>query len=233
MNEHIVRKLFELQDEKYRDFQGALIPTVSRADMIGVRTPLIRRFAKELAGRAEGEVFLAALPHRYFEENQLHAFLISEIKDFDRCLSEVDRFLPFVDNWATCDQMSPAVFRKHKGELLPHIRRWLASEKTYVVRFAIKMLMDHYLDGEFNPVYLSWVAAVRSEEYYVKMMVAWYFATALAKQYAQTISYIEDRRLVPWTHNKAIRKAIESYRVPLDRKSYLRGLAYKSERTER
>lgn len=220
--EQIRAELFRLRDESYKVFQGALIPTVKQEDMIGVRTPALRALAKEIAREKEGESFLAELPHRYFEENQLHAFLISEIIDFERCVSEVDRFLPFVNNWATCDQMSPRVFRKHKRELLPHIRRWLASEKTYVLRFAIRMLMDHFLDAEFDPDYLSWVAAVDSEDYYVKMMIAWYFATALAKQYSQTVSYIKDKRLAPWTHNKAIRKAIESYRVSPERKEILR-----------
>ena len=213
-----------MQDAAYRDFQGALIPTVPREKMIGVRTPALRAMAKRLIRRPDLEKFLSELPHATFEENQLHAFLIAEVKDFDRCLYEVDRFLPYVDNWATCDQMSPKALKKNKGELLVAVERWLNSDKVYTLRFAIGMLMAHFSDEGFDPRYLSMVAAVRSEEYYVKMMVAWYFATALAKRYEQTIPYLEERRLDPWTHNKTIRKAIESYRVPPERKTYLRSL---------
>ena len=222
--QEIKEELLSLQDAAYRDFQGALIPTVPREKMIGVRTPALRAMAKRLIRRPDLEEFLSSLPHDTFEENQLHAFVLSEIKDFDRCLYEVDRFLPYVDNWATCDQMSPKVFKKNKGELLVAVERWLNSDQVYTLRFAIEMLMAHFSDEDFDPRYLSMVAAVRSEEYYVKMMVAWYFATALAKRYEQTIPYLEERRLDPWTHNKTIRKAIESYRVPPERKTYLRSL---------
>lgn len=222
--QEIKEELLSLQDAAYRDFQGALIPTVPREKMIGVRTPALRAMAKRLIRRPDLEKFLSELPHATFEENQLHAFLIAEVKDFDRCLYEVDRFLPYVDNWATCDQMSPKALKKNKGELLVAVERWLNSDKVYTLRFAIGMLMAHFSDEGFDPRYLSMVAAVRSEEYYVKMMVAWYFATALAKRYEQTIPYLEERRLDPWTHNKTIRKAIESYRVPPERKTYLRSL---------
>ncbi|MBO4472378.1 MAG: DNA alkylation repair protein [Clostridia bacterium] len=225
--EEIRAELFRRQDLKYRDFQGALIPTVPTDRVIGVRTPALRAFAKELSRGGGADEFLADLPHRYFDENQLHAFLLCEIKDFDRCLSMVDRFLSFVDNWATSDQLSPAVFRRHRERLLPFIRRALDSGETYRVRFGIKMLMDHFLDEAFDPIYLSLVAGVTSEEYYVKMMVAWYFATAIAKRYDETVPYVERKLLPPWTHNKAIQKARESYRVSPERKDYLRSLRIK------
>jgi len=225
--EEIRAELFRRQDLKYRDFQGALIPTVPTDRVIGVRTPALRAFAKELSRRGGADDFLADLPHRYFDENQLHAFVLCEIKDFDRCLSAVDRFLSFVDNWATCDQLSPAVFRRHRERLLPFIRRALDSGETFRVRFGIKMLMDHFLDEAFDPIYLSLVAGVTSEDYYVKMMVAWYFATAIAKRYDETVPYVERKLLPPWTHNKAIQKARESYRVSPERKDYLRSLRLK------
>lgn len=216
--------LFALQDTAYRDFQAKLIPGLKSGSMIGVRTPELRKLAKQMAKRDEIGAFLEALPHTYFDENQLHAFIISERKDFERCVEEVDRFLPFVDNWATCDQMSPKVFKKHRQELLPHIREWIDSDKTYTVRFGIRMLMEHFLDEEFDPAYPGMVSKVRSEEYYVNMMVAWYFATALAKQYDAALPYIEEKRLAPWTHNKAIQKAVESYRITPEQKGYLKGL---------
>ena len=219
----IERELRLRQDVAYRDFQSALIPTVDKERFIGVRTPALRLLAKTLSKRADISDFLEALPHTYFDENQLHAFILTEMKDFTQCLSAVERFLPYVDNWATSDQMSPRVFKKHKEGLLAAIRRWLTSDKIYTVRFAIGMLMAHFLDEDFRPEYLSMVAAVRSEEYYVNMMVAWYFATALAKQYEAALPYLEERRLSPWTHNKAIQKALESYRVSSERKEYLRG----------
>jgi len=222
--EEIRAELFRRQDLKYRDFQGALIPTVPTDRVIGVRTPALRAFAKELSRSGGADEFLNELPHRYFDENQLHAFLLCEIKDFDRCLSMVDRFLSFVDNWATSDQLSPATFRRHRERLLPFIRRALDRGETFRVRFGIKMLMDHFLDEAFDPALLSLVAEVRSEEYYVKMMVAWYFATALAKRYEETIPFVERRVLPVWTHNKAIQKATESLRISPERKRYLRGL---------
>ena len=222
--EEIERELFRLRDVPYRDFQAKLIPGVDPETMIGVRTPELRKLAKELSKRSDVGDFLAALPHAYFDENQLHAFLLSEMKDYGRCLSGVNAFLPFVDNWATCDQMSPKVFRKHRAELLPEIRTWLASEHTYTVRFAVGMLMEHYLDADFDPAYPELVAALRSEEYYVNMMIAWYFATALAKQYDAALPYIEGKRLDAWTHNKAIQKAVESYRITPEQKEYLRTL---------
>ena len=223
-------ELFLLQDEKYRDFQAKLIPTVDSETVIGVRTPELRSYARRLVKREDISGFLADLPHRYFDENQLHAFIISEIKDYDGCMEEVDHFLPYVDNWATCDQMSPEVFRKQRAELLDHIRVWIRSDETYTVRFAIRMLMDHFLDGDFTEEYPEMVAAVRSDEYYLNMMIAWYFATALAKQYEAAVPYIEKRRLDTWTHNKTIQKSVESYRITPEQKEYLKSLKIKKHR---
>lgn len=224
ITEDIRAALFELRDEEYRAFQGKLIPTVRPENFIGVRTPELRKLAKQMSKREGIGVFLADLPHRYFDENQLHAFILSEMKDFGECISAVERFLPCVDNWATCDQMSPKVFKKHRPELLERVRIWLESGHAYTVRFAIGMLMTHFLDEDFNADYLALVAGIRSEEYYVRMMAAWYFATALAKQYDAALPYIEERRLEPWTHNKAIQKALESYRVSEEHKCRLRSL---------
>ena len=220
----ILESLYQLQDRDYRDFQCRLMPTVDPATVIGVRTPQLRQLSKTLVKRADVDAFLLDLPHAYFDLNQLHAFVLSEMKDFDRCVAEVDRFLPYVDNWATCDQLSPKAFRAHRDALLPHVRRWIASEQTYTIRFGVGMLLEHYLDGDFNPVLPELVAALRSEEYYVNMMIAWYFATALAKQYAQIVPYIENRRLDAWTHNKAIQKAVESRRITPEQKAYLKTL---------
>ena len=220
----ILESLYQLQDRDYRDFQCRLMPTVDPATVIGVRTPQLRQLSKTLVKRTDVDAFLLDLPHAYFDLNQLHAFVLSEIKDFDRCVAEVDRFLPYVDNWATCDQLSPKAFRAHRDALLPHVLRWIASEQTYTIRFGVGMLLEHYLDGDFDPVFPELVAALRSEEYYVNMMIAWYFATALAKQYAQIVPYIENRRLDAWTHNKAIQKAVESRRITPEQKAYLKTL---------
>ena len=225
MNEKEIRQaLFLMKDEAYREFQAKLIPTIAPETIIGIRTPELRAYAKQLIKQGDADEFLAALPHEYFDENQLHAFILSELKDFERCIAEVGRFLPYVDNWATCDQLSPKAFKKNKERLLPYIKKWIASDKVYTIRFSIGMLMQHFLDEEFDPVYPDMVAAVRSYEYYVNMMIAWYFATALAKQYDAVLPYIENRRLADWTHNKAIQKAIESRRVTDEQKRYLRGL---------
>lgn len=220
----IQAELFKSQDEKYRDFQAKLLPTVNPQSVIGVRTPVLRAFAKNLCKENDFSDFLNDLPHKYFDENQLHAFLISEIKDFDFCIDELNKFLPFVDNWATCDQMSPKVFKKHKKELLEQIKIWISSEKTYTVRFAVGMLMQHFLDEDFSLEYPKMILKIRSEEYYVKMMVAWYFATALAKQYDAVLPFLENKSLEKWTHNKAIQKALESYRISEEQKKYLRTL---------
>ena len=224
LKEEIREKLFALQDEKYRDFQIRLIPGSGRDTMIGVRTPDLRRYAKQLIKTEDIQIFLNDLPHQYFDENQLHAFIISEIKDYDRCMREVIRFLPYVDNWATCDQLSPGIFKKHRQELLQQIRIWIRSDRTYTIRFGIGMLMQHFLDDDFDPEYPAMVAGIRSEEYYVNMMIAWYFATALAKQYEAVLPFMENHRLDAWTNNKAIQKSVESFRITPDQKEYLRSL---------
>ena len=222
IGEEIREELFRQQDKKYRDFQKKLIPTVAEDTVIGVRTPALRAYAKDLGKRAEVQEFLEDLPHAYFDENQLHAFLLSGMQDYEACVAGVDAFLPYVDNWATCDQMSPKVFKKHRKELLAKIREWLKSGETYTVRFAIGMLMEHFLDEDFDPVYPEMVSKVRSEEYYINMMTAWYFATALAKQYDAVLPYIREKKLDVWTHNKTISKAVESYRITPEQKVYLK-----------
>ena len=214
--------LFARRDDTYREFQGKLIPTVDPRSIIGVRTPELRAMAKVLAKQERIDALLHALPHRYFDEYQLHAFIVGELKDIDACLAETERLLPYVNNWATCDQLSPKIFAKHPGKLLPRIRRWLASDAPYTVRFGIGMLMEHFLDDRFDPAYPAEVAALCSDEYYVNMMIAWYFATALAKQYDAVLPFIESRALSTWTHNKAIQKALESRRLTDEQKSYLR-----------
>ena len=220
----IVGKLFQMRDEKYAAMQVKILPTVEKNRIIGVRTPELRAFAKALFRDAETESFLKDLPHRYFDENQLHAFVISQEKDFDKCIAETEAFLPFIDNWATCDQLSPKAFKNKPQKLLPYIQKWIRSEHVYTVRFAIGMLMQHFLDGNYSPEYPEMVAGVRSEEYYVNMMRAWYFATALAKQYDSVIPYLEGNKLDTWTHNKTIQKSIESYRITEEQKEHLRTL---------
>ena len=216
------KRLFELQDVKYRDFQIKLMPTVDPAAVIGVRTPELRKLAKELAKRDDIDAFLKDLPHCYFDENQLHAFILSGMKDHEKCMDGVCAFLPYIDNWATCDQLSPKVFGKNKEDLLSHIKEWIRSDKTYTVRFGVGMLMQHFLGDDFDDSYPEMVAAISSDEYYVNMMRAWYFATALAKQYDRVIPYIEERRLDTWTHNKAIQKSVESSRISPEQKDHLR-----------
>lgn len=230
IQEEIRKELFHLQDEKYRDFQKKLIPAIDPDTVIGVRTPALRQYAKQLVKRADIQAFLDDLPHQYFDENQLHAFVISGMKDYEQCMQEVIRFLPYVDNWATCDQLSPKVFKKHRAELMQMIKIWICSEKTFTIRFAIGMLMEHFLDEDFDPVYPAMAAGVRSEEYYVNMMIAWYFATALAKQYASAIGFIEQQQLDVWTHNKAIQKSLESYRITPEQKEYLKTLKIKKKK---
>lgn len=229
MNElirEIQGRLYEMQDVEYAEFQSKLIPTVERTRVIGVRTPALRRYAKELAGRPDISDFLETLPHDSFDEDQLHAFIISLEKDYDKCLERVDRFLPYVDNWATCDQMSPKVFGKQPERLWEAIQVWITSGHTYTVRFAISMCMQHYLDQQFAPQYPELVAGVHSEEYYVNMMIAWYFATGLAKQYDSILPYLTEHRLDRWVHNKTIQKAVESNRITPEQKTYLRTLKY-------
>lgn len=226
--EHEVQeKLFSLQDIEYKNFHSKLIPTVDQEKVIGVRTPALRKYAKEFGKQPEAKGFLTCLPHEYYEENNLHAFLLEQIKDFDVCIQALEQFLPYVDNWATCDMMSPKVLGKHLPKLLSIVQRWLASEHVYMVRYAMGCLMRYYLDDAFEVEYLQWVASVESEEYYIKMMQAWYFATALAKQYDAVIIYLEDKRLDAWVHNKTIQKAVESYRISDEQKKYLRTLRIK------
>ena len=223
-------QLFGLQDETYRDFQSALMPTVPKEKVIGVRTPALRKLAKQLANTPEAETFLQKLPHFYYEENALHAFLLEAVRDYGAALEATEHFLPYVDNWAVCDCFSPKVFAQHKPELLPAIRRWLGSDQVYTVRYGIGMLMRYYLDDAFRPEYLAWVAAVHSEEYYVNMMRAWYFATALAKQPAAALPWLTEKRLDVWTHNKTIQKAVESRRIPPEQKQALRALRIRSQK---
>ncbi len=220
-------RLFELQDLAYRDFHSRLMPTVPKEKIIGVRVPELRKFAKEFAKTEDSKEFLKILPHKYYEEDNLHAFLIEQIKDFDECISVLDNFLLCVDNWATCDMMSPRIFKKNTEKLLPKIEEWLISDYTYQVRFAIGMLMKFYFDENFDERYLSLVASVKSDEYYINMMIAWYFATALAKQWEKALPYIENKVLDQWTHNKAIQKAVESYRITEEQKEYLKMLKIK------
>ena len=225
MNEQeIISELFRKQDAAYAALQMKILPTVDPDRIIGVRTLNLRSFAKTLFNDKGTDSFLACLPHRYFDEDQLHAFIISLEKDFKKCISDVKRFLPYIDNWATCDQLSPKAFKKEPEKLLPYIRTWIRSDHTYTVRFAIGMLMQHFLDARFSTDYADMVAEIRSEEYYIKMMIAWYFATGLAKQYDRMLPYLENRKLDAWTHNKTIQKSIESYRISDQQKQYLRSL---------
>lgn len=232
----IQTELFTLQDQSYGAFQAKLIPNIDANTVIGVRTPDLRKLAKELLreaktdgnAKARLDKFLVTLPHTYYDENQLHAFLLSEEKDFETCIEGVCEFLPYIDNWATCDQLSPKVFQKNRERLLSYIAEWLETTHTYTIRFAIGMLMQHFLDEDFSAAYPKKVAAVKSEEYYVNMMIAWYFATALAKQYDAVLPYLIEEKLDKWTHNKTIQKAVESYRISPEQKAYLKTLRRKS-----
>ena len=226
--DEIRENLMRLQDKKYRDLQIKTIPSVAPDRIIGVRTPELRSYAKELAKREDIGEFLEELPHKLFEEDQLHAFLLSGMKDYEECIRKLDAFLPFVDNWATCDQMSPKIFKKRRAEIKKKAMGWISSSDTYTIRFGIGMLMEHFLDEDFDPGCLEEVSKVRSSEYYVNMMTAWYFATALAKQYDAALPYIEERKLDTWTHNKAIQKAVESYRITPEQKVYLKTLKVKT-----
>lgn len=220
----IQKELFKLQDKEYRKMQIKIIPTVNPDTIIGVRTPELRNLAKKLFKENNYAEFINSLPHQYFDENQLHAFIISMIKDYNECLKCFNRFLPYIDNWSTCDQQSPKVFLKHPNELITEIKRWIKSKDTYTIRFGISMLMRNYLDENFKPEYLEMISKIKSNEYYVNMMIAWFFATALAKQYNATIPYIENKKLDVWVHNKTIQKSIESYRITQEHKDYLRSL---------
>lgn len=224
---NVQTRLFELQDLKYRDFHAKLMPTVNKEKIIGVRTPALRVFAKKYGKTDEAKEYLQILPHQYYEENNLHGLLIEQIKDYDTCLEELERFLPYIDNWATCDMLAVKVVKKHLDTFIDEICRWMESDYTYTIRFGVNMLMRYYLEDAFRMEYPEKVAQVRSEEYYVNMMRAWYFATALAKQYEKILPFIEEQKLDIWTHNKTIQKAIESYRITPEQKEYLRGLKIK------
>ena len=223
----IRESLFAQQDISYRDFHSKLMPGIDIERIIGIRTPQLRKIAKDFAKDAEIDDFLSSLPHQYYDENNLHGFIISDLKDYHRTIAEIDRLLPYIDNWATCDLIRPKSFNKNHSQLIKDIRRWIKSSKTYTIRFGIEMLMTHFLDDDFRSEYLEWVADITNDEYYVKMMVAWYFATALAKQYETALSIIEQKRLAPWTHNKTIQKAIESYRITNEQKEYLKKMKIK------
>lgn len=220
--EEIRARLLAMQEAEYKTFCASLMPTVEPEKVIGIRTPILRRYAKELAKCGETEEFLNALPHFYFEENQLHAFLLEQIGDFDKTVDRLSAFLPYVDNWATCDSMSPKILGKYTDELLPQIWGWMSSKDTYAVRYAIGLLMRYYLEDHFIPEYPARIAAIRSDDYYINMMIAWYFATALAKQYDCILPYITEYRLPLWIHNKTIQKAVESYRISPEQKTLLR-----------
>lgn len=229
MQKTIQQQLFELQDLKYRDFHAKLVPGMNVNDIIGVRTPELRKLAKQLAKEERVGDFLAVLPHRYLDEMNLHGFIISELKDYNECLEVIERFLPYVNNWATCDLLSPKAFKQKKNRvrLIEDIKRWMASDEPFIIRFGIEMLMSFYLDEDFKPEYLKWVSDIRHEHYYVKMMVAWYFATALAKQWESTLPYIVESTLEKWTHNKAIQKAVDSYRITPEQKELLKSYRVK------
>ena len=221
MNNEILQKLFSLKDIGYKEFNSSLIPSVNKDTVIGVRTPLLKGYAKEIKNSLLEKEFLSNLPHSYFEENNLHAFLIAEIKDYKECIERVNEFLPYIDNWATCDSFKPKCFAKNKDKLIVEIKNWLKSDKEYTVRFAVLMLLTHFLDGDFKEEYLRLVANINISTYYVDMMCAWYFATALAKQWNSAVKYLEDKVLKEFIHNKTIRKAIESYRITPDQKKFL------------
>lgn len=227
---YVRSRLFEMQDSDYRDFHSRLMPTVEKETVVGVRTPELRKFAKKFSKTDMAEDFLDTLPHKLYEENNLHAFLLCEIKDFDILTARLNAFLPFVDNWATCDMMRPKAFAKNKERLLSEIEKWMQSAEPYTVRFGIEMLMVHFLDDGFDIAFPHRVAKIMSDEYYVKMMQAWYFATALAFRYDEILPFIESKVLDHWTHNKAIQKAVESYRITPQQKEQLKMMKIKNER---
>ena len=224
VTERVQKQLFELQDLQYRDFQAKLLPTIEKETIIGVRIPVLRKFAKGYGKTEEAKEFLKILPHQYYDENNLHGLLIEQIKDYDRCLAELERFLPYIDNWATCDMLAVKVMKNHLDTFIEEVCRWMKSDRTYTIRFGIGMLMRYYLDDRFQEEYAESVAKVQSKEYYVNMMIAWYMATALAKQWDAAIPYIQEHRLSEWVHRKSIQKAVESYRITPEQKEYLKGL---------
>lgn len=218
----IKNELFSMQDKAYRDFHSKLMPNIDKEKIIGVRIPHARKYACSIADNPDIELFLNSLPHYYYDENNIHAFIIERIKDYDECINAVEKFLPYIDNWATCDSIKPKVFKKNKEKLIKSVEQWLKSDKPYTIRFGSNMLMTYFLDEEFSKEHIEWLANVDSEEYYVQMGIAWYLATALAKQYDDTVAYIENKKFPVWIHNKAIQKARESYRVLEERKDYLK-----------
>ena len=220
----VYEMLLGAKDDKYREFQAKLVPNVSPDTIIGVRTPDMRKIAKEVFNSPEKEEFLKELPHKYYEENLVHFFIIAMIKDFDECIEKVEEFLPYVDCWPVSDQATPKSFKKNHEKLLPYIKKWIADEHVYTARFGIRMLMNEFLGDDFKEEYLEIVSSKKGDDYYLKMMVAWYFATALAKKYEESVKYIEERKLDEWVHRKAIQKAIESFRVSEEHKEYLRSL---------
>lgn len=221
---NIQKRLFELSDEKNADFSAKLTPGIDREKFLGVRIPASRKLAKEIIKENEHKDFLNSLPHKYYDENILHSILISEIKDYDECIKYVDEFLPYVDNWAVCDTMSPKAFKNKHERLMNDILRWVDSDQTYTIRFGLKILMAHFLDNDFKNEYLKIPAKIKSDEYYINMMIAWFYATALAKQWDNTIVFIENGVLDKWVHNKAIQKARESYRITAEQKEYLKSM---------
>lgn len=224
---NIQNELFKMQDKNYKNFHSKLIPTIDSDLIIGVRTPVLRKFAKEFSKTSESKEFIGNLPHKYYEENNLHAFIIEQIKDFDEALEETEKFLPYIDNWATCDSFLPKIFKKNTDKLLPYVKKWITSDKTYTIRYGIGVLMSLYLDNEFKAEYLKLAASVKSDEYYVNMMIAWYFATALAKQYDYAVPFITEYKLAPWIHNKTIQKSVESLRITKDTKEFLKSYKIK------
>ena len=223
------KRLFALQDKVYKEFHQKLMPTVNPDCVIGIRTPVLRKFAKDFAKEDGAEKFLKSLPHKYYEENNLHAFLLMGEKDFDTALAKTEEFLPYIDNWATCDVFKPKIFAKNTDRLIGRIYEWIKSGKTYTVRYGIGLLMSYYLDENFKEEYAKTVSQVRSDEYYINMMIAWYFATALAKQYDSVIKYLTEKRLPDWVHNKTIQKAVESFRISPETKEYLKTLRIKGD----
>lgn len=224
INDKILKTLIALKDDKYKTFTSKLIPNINPDVIIGIRTPQLRDLAKKLKDEKDIDIFLSTLPHKYLEENSLQAYLIEQIKDYDLCVKEINKFLPYIDNWGTCDTLRPKCFKKNTDKLFNEIKKWIKSNHTYTIRFAIGMLMTYYLDNNFNQEHLDMVASVKSDEYYIKMMIAWYFATALAKQYDSAIVYLENNKLEQWTHNKTIQKAVESFRITQEQKEYLKSL---------
>ena len=220
----IQKRLFELEDKDYAAFQSKLVPNIDSKLIIGVRVPVLRKFAKELIKDQSCEDFLKKLPHKYYDENMLHGILISEMKDYIGCIERLNQFLPYIDNWAVCDILSPKVFKNHKEELLVKIKEWSTSKQTYVCRFGIGMLMSHYLDSDYKKEYLEIPALIHLDDYYINMMIAWFFATALAKRWEDTVVYLEENKLDVWVHNKTIQKACESYRIAPEKKKYLKTL---------